>query len=303
MSAAARLPAPASVLLLVDEAQAAAPLRDTLASHADVVMVTDDVDEGMLLAQRSAVRLLVISDAVPESISYPVVAALNRSRSSVVWLADALSRPISLPASFTADWVWEYPTLPEALDAAIGELTRPRFYSPWVESRLAAWSTYALLRGFDVTVRRGYHVRKTTRGLLELVSALIPFAGLAVSGRLIVSASEMVLAAICRASLGEEASDDDRQLYGLAGELANLTLGRAQRDLRSQSADFALGHPMLVSGEHFRLRYLSDRPSLVYCAEVDAGPVYFELCTDRSPERLGEGFTDGEDEGDDIVFL
>lgn len=275
-----------------------------LEDHAAVVIDTTDVDEASSAIDRFRPALVVVSSEGPEVSALQVVARVDRTRTTVVWLVEPVSRPIVMPRGFAVDAVWEFPMLPETLEATLSELVSSRFYSPWVESRLAAWATYALREGFSAPVIEGACFRKTTRSLLEVVSALIPFAGLAASGRMIVSASARVLDAMFREVLGDPPADGDRHLYGLAGELANLALGRAQRDLRSERADFALGHPMLVSGDHFRLRYLTDRPSLVYRAQLAEGPVFFELCIDRSPERLGESFVEDDDaSGHDIVFL
>ena len=304
MTAAPLLRSHATVLVFGDAKEHGGTMRELLESLSCVVVASDSLHEALASVRRLGLAMLVVSPAAQLDDVRTLVEAIDRSVTLVVWTVDAQLRPVCLPPGLEPDLVWEFPMLADTLEATLDELRTARYYPQWLESRLGMWAKSALCSGFGANVEGGFCFRKTTRGLLEVVSALIPFAGLNASGRMIVSAAPGVLEAVFSQALGGVDEPGDRHLYGLAGELANLALGRAQRDFRSLKADFALGHPMLVSGGHFRLRYLTDRPSLVYRAQVADGPVFFELCIDRSPEIYTPDFDGSEDaETDDIVFL
>ena len=136
------------------------------------------------------------------------------------------------------------------------------------------------------------HLRFQSR-LTGEVNAIVPFGGVGIRGRLIVSATQDSLRAILNRSLDTIALDgkefDVDHLRGASGEIANLALGDLQRRMRTFGVSLSLGYPMHMEGTHSRLSFHGDRIAMVCPLTTDVGPIGVEATLYQAPTELGAG--------------
>lgn len=90
---------------------------------------------------------------------------------------------------------------------------------------------------------------------MHLVNATIPFCGPAVSGRISVSTSTDTLKSVYARLVPDTPEVVHRVLEDLVGEMANQILGGLKRGMSAGGIDFALGVPMMYTGDKCPVRY------------------------------------------------
>jgi chemotaxis protein CheX len=83
---------------------------------------------------------------------------------------------------------------------------------------------------------------------------------------------------ISSAMLMEEHSEYNEEISDVAGEICNMVMGNAKRDLSVQGYSTNMAIPSIVEGSNHTIRYPSDTTVVLIPIKCDHGSFYMEVC-------------------------
>jgi CheY-specific phosphatase CheX len=198
--------------------------------------------------------------------------------------------------------------VPFSADEFHREATRllcEHFYAPDLVQELSDTVVQGLAQSFNTDVEPQAPFLKGTRVLGGDMSALLYFYGPGIEGHLIVSSSAEYFCQLRRRTVPGAETVNLVEAGDVAGELANVLLGRFNVHLRARVANhFAMGTPVLLQGSNLVLRRMGGSPALGIDFEGPQGKIFVEFCFDSfnpgefDPKREPDVVPSG-----DIIFL
>ena len=83
---------------------------------------------------------------------------------------------------------------------------------------------------------------------------------------------------IASAMLGETYTDYHEDIRDLGGEMVNMIMGNAKRDLKTLGFSSNMAIPSMIEGKDHNIRYPAGTTVILIPFESPVGPFYMELC-------------------------
>lgn len=80
------------------------------------------------------------------------------------------------------------------------------------------------------------------------------------------------------AMLMEEHTEYNEEIADVGGEICNMIMGNAKRDLKEMGYSTNMAIPSMVEGKNHSIRYPSKTTVILIPIDTDHGPLFMELC-------------------------
>lgn len=299
-----------SALVILTLGTRAAGLKDPLtALGATVACAATTTDFLHAIEAHTEITALLISGDIGRDEAHSVLKAVKDRYAVVptIWLGDPLAGAPLGDFRSSPDAVLHDPAPAEAVVDVIRALFQ-KAHTDTVASLFVRGMQGALQRGYDVVAEASpVRVNAIHRLVLD-VNTIVAFCGAGVSGKLLVSADEGTLLNIYRRATGKTAHVGRHEAEDLAGELANLAIGRVKLGFDQLGVECEIGTPLLVGRAGMILRPTRGQPSLCATFVSPEGAIRGELtldrCTDADLEKLSrEPSAEAHDISSEVCFL
>jgi CheY-specific phosphatase CheX len=258
---------------LRDELEA---LGTSVVDHEDPTALLDAVDA------RREVSVLVMSSDVGRGDAARVLRAVKDRYATlpVIWLGEQLGGAPLEDFRSSPDALLHEPVSASAVERTIRELLGRR-HTETVATLLVNVLEAALKDTYPMEAGAPAVLVNATHRLVGEINTIVAFCGSGISGCLLVSADEATLADIRGRVLPDTPRATRRQAEDLAGEIANLAVGKLKFALDQLDVVCEIGTPLLVGAAGTILRRTNAQPALVVEFECEEGVVRGELTIDR----------------------
>ena len=301
---------PHSAFVVLTYGARATRMSDALEALGSAVVRADDASALLLaLDTLPEVTALLISGDVGREAAHAVLKAV-RDRYAVVptiWLGDPLGGAPLSDFRSSPDAVLHDPASAEDVTDVIAALLQ-KLHTDAIATLFVRSMQDALSRSYDVATEPSPVTVNAIHRLVMDVNTIVAFCGAGVSGKLLVSADESTLLNIYRRVMGPTAGAGRNQAEDLAGEIANLAVGRVKFAFDQLGVECEIGTPLLVGRSGMILRPTRGQPSLCASFASSEGTIRGELtidrCTDADLEKLSRELLEvAQERSSDICFL
>ena len=271
------------ILLIEPDGGRLSELGPPLEELGFVVISSASVGDSMkIVGESPLLSLVAIDDAIGADRGAEVVATVKKAHPDlpVLWVS---SKPASTRLShseYAPDILLRHPVDAETLGADAERLLLQHIYPASLTELLADSCVSVMKEAYQTTLSLAATHIRANRNALGEVTAILPFVGRHISGRIVVGGSIEHFFAIRTRMFGPERTHERHEAEDLAGEFANLVVGRMKAYFVKERLDFELGTPMLIAGADVTVRYRASRPALVLTLTEDAGKLYVAFCFD-----------------------
>jgi chemotaxis protein CheX len=247
-----------------------------------------------LVSSTPLLSLVAIDGSIGRDEGAELVSALKSEHQElpILWAANQeLNAPLS-QSRYLPDALVTPPFDAKDLHEVVQRLLMAHLYPEPVVAALVQASIGSLAEAYHAKLQvAGMHMRANRHPLAE-VNAILPFVGKHICGRAVVGATAADLLRI-RANVVDAPNATVADAEDLAGEIANLVVGRAKAYFSLCDLGFELGTPILLTGKNVSLRYRASRPALVLELSNDDSSLLMSFCfdtyeTDRFEEPSAE---------------
>jgi chemotaxis protein CheX len=248
----------------------------------ELVSVADVSAARAIVATSRLLSLVAIDCAIGEEAGAALLKHIKDEHSElpVVWVGTRSSPAPVSESGHAPDIFIQHPADPALLREDVEHLLWQHAYPQPLRDHLERCCRDAMRRSYTVELTLAGTYLRANRSALGGVTAILPFVGRRLSGRLLVGTERSVLAAIRRRALVPTPPATDAEIDDMAGEFANVVVGRVKEHFVLQGLDFVVGTPVVVSGEGNTLSYRGSRPTLVQTFRSEVGDVRVALCFD-----------------------
>lgn len=260
-------------------------LGTTVVSSDEPAAFLDAVDN------RRDVSVVLVSSDVGRDQATRVLAAVKQRYATlpVIWLGEQLGGAPLGDFRTIPDALLHEPVSADTVQHTIGELLHRR-HTETVAGLLVSVLQAALHDTYPIETEPPHVVVNATHRLVGEINTIVAFCGGGMSGCLLISADEKTLADVHARVLPGSPRASRMQAEDLAGEIANLAVGKLKFALDGLGVVCEIGTPLLVGTAGMILRRTNGQPSLVaefVCREgVIRGELTIDRCNDLELGRL-----------------
>jgi CheY-specific phosphatase CheX len=267
-------------------------LGGELAALGNIVLSSDE-PAALLNAMdtRRDVSVVLVSSDVGQDQAAHVLSAVKQRYATlpVIWLGSELGGAPLGDFRAIPDALLHEPVSTDAILHTITELLHRR-HTETVSRLLVSVVEQALRDTYAIETESPVVVVNATHRLVGEINSIVAFCGGGMSGCLLLSADESTLAGIHARVLPNAPPASRMQAEDLAGEIANLAVGKLKFALDQLGVACEIGTPLLVGSAGMILRRTNAQPSLVAefnCREgIVRGELMIDRCSDVESERL-----------------